>query len=294
MFDAAKSGNDMVLESIFRFNPTLFTKVDSDGRSLLHIAILYRQVSVFRLIMSKGAYKNTMVQVVDNDGNNVLHLAAKLVAEERFPSMVFLMCSEERWFTGVEEIVPPAFKRLKNRDGNTPEELFYKDHKELSKNAIGILNQGANTFLVVGTLIVTLGITAALTIRTNTIQGRLPMFDEKTWYIIFLLSVTVGVISTVISMLQNVSIMLLRSRKQTLDYVNSLEQRLTIGNLFLLAALGILCTFAVMSGVILIFAFFPKWTFCIIAAFILFPILWVRTIFRVGPIRHVLSKTAVF
>ncbi|MED6173889.1 hypothetical protein PIB30_063918 [Stylosanthes scabra] len=220
MFDAAKLGNDMVLECIFRFNPNLFTKVNRDGQSLLHVAILYRQASIYQLIMSKSVYKNAMLQVVDNDGNNVLHLAGRLVAEERFRSMVLLMCSEERWFKGVEEIVPATFKRMENKDGKTPEKLFYKEHTQQSGKAIDDLNQVANTLLVVGTLIVTLGITGALTIRTNTIQGRLPMFDEKTW-------------------------------KQRLDYVSSLQQRLLTGNVFLVIALGVLCTFAFMSGDIL-------------------------------------------
>ena len=97
MYDAAKSGNDMILEFIFRYNPNLFIKVNSKGQSLLHIAILYRQVNVYRLILSKGAYKDAIVQVVDYEGNNVLHLAGKLAAEERFGSPIHqvLICSEE-------------------------------------------------------------------------------------------------------------------------------------------------------------------------------------------------------
>ena len=100
MFDAAKSGNDIFLEFIFRYNPNLFMKMNSDGQSLLHIAILYRHITIYQLILSKGAYKNAIVQVVDYKGNNVLHLAGKLVAEERFRSPIYqvLICSEERWF----------------------------------------------------------------------------------------------------------------------------------------------------------------------------------------------------
>ncbi|MED6161837.1 hypothetical protein PIB30_064495 [Stylosanthes scabra] len=172
MFDAVKLGNDMVLEFIFRFNPTLFTKVNSDGQSLLHIAILYPQASIFQLIMRKGVYKNAMVQVVDNEGNNILHLAGRLVAEERFQSMVLLMCSEEPWFKGVKDIIPPGFKSMENRDRRTAEELFYKEHRELSEKVIKDMNETTNTFVLAGTLIVTFGITAALTIRTNNIQGR--------------------------------------------------------------------------------------------------------------------------
>ena len=100
MFDVAKSGNVMILKFILKCNPNLLLKVNSNGQSLLHSAILYRRVSVYRLILSKGAYKNAIMQLVDNEGNNVLHMAGKLAAEERFGSPIHqvLICSEELWF----------------------------------------------------------------------------------------------------------------------------------------------------------------------------------------------------
>ena len=100
MFDAAKSGNVMILKFLLKCNPNLLLKVNSNGQSLLHIAILYRQVSIYKLILSKGAYKNAIMGLVDHEGNNVLHMAGKLAAEGRFGSPVHqvLVCSEELWF----------------------------------------------------------------------------------------------------------------------------------------------------------------------------------------------------
>ncbi|XP_061337467.1 uncharacterized protein LOC133284468 [Gastrolobium bilobum] len=100
MFDAAKSGNAMILEYILKYDPSLLMKVDSNGQSILHIAISNRHIAVYRLIMSKDAYKNVFLQLVDDDGNNVLHLAGKQSAEDRFGSPVspVLLSSEEMWF----------------------------------------------------------------------------------------------------------------------------------------------------------------------------------------------------
>lgn len=101
MFDAAQSGNVTILEFLFNNHPDLLFEVDSTKqRSLLHIAILYRQEYVYRLILSKGAFKNVMIQLIDSDGNNVLHLAAEFDSKERLglPSLPVLMCSEEKWF----------------------------------------------------------------------------------------------------------------------------------------------------------------------------------------------------
>lgn len=99
MFDAAKSGNTMILEFIFNYNPNLFMEVNSQGQNLLHIAILYRHGSVYRLISSKGAYKNILTQHVDHEGNNVLHYAGMLAAKEKSGSPVHhqFIHSEELW-----------------------------------------------------------------------------------------------------------------------------------------------------------------------------------------------------
>ncbi|CAJ1961995.1 unnamed protein product [Sphenostylis stenocarpa] len=102
MFVAAKSGNIMILEFLFKYHPDLLFEVDStEQRSLLHIAILHRQETVYRLILNQGDSKNVMVQLVDFEGNNVLHLAAKLDhPEERFGLSInyVQMRTEETWF----------------------------------------------------------------------------------------------------------------------------------------------------------------------------------------------------
>jgi len=102
MFDAAKSGNIMILEFLFQYYPYLLFEVDSrEQRNLLHIAILYRQESVYRLILNQGGSKNVMIQLVDFEGNNVLHLAGKMAQpQERFglSTQYVVMRSEEIWF----------------------------------------------------------------------------------------------------------------------------------------------------------------------------------------------------
>lgn len=107
MFSAAKSGNFMVLDYLFNYNPNLFLEVNSQGENLLQIAISNRQTSVFRLIFHKGAYRNILALHVDSKGNNILHLAGKLAAEGRFGSPInqFIIHSEELWFQ-VHCIIP--------------------------------------------------------------------------------------------------------------------------------------------------------------------------------------------
>ena len=100
MFDAAKLGNVIILEFILEYNPNLLMKMNSKGQSILHVAILYRQVSVYQLILSKGAYKKAIMLEVDYEGNNFLHFAGKLAAEVKFGSPInqVLIRNEELWF----------------------------------------------------------------------------------------------------------------------------------------------------------------------------------------------------
>ncbi|TKY71877.1 Ankyrin repeat and KH domain-containing protein mask [Spatholobus suberectus] len=262
MFDAAKSGNIQILEFLFKYHPDLLFEVDSrEQRSFLHIAILYRQESVYRLILSKGASKNVMIRLVDFEGNNVLHLAGKLAPEERFglSSTTVLMCSEEIWFQEVEKIVPPAMKTKRNKDGWTPKELYYWSHKELHKESISAVKAMANTLVVVATLIITLGITGAITIPIKDIDSRhTPIFRKKTWYTFFFLSVAFGTCFCAASMFCYASVILPSSLKPKDESVRLRQTKMEIGIVSLVVSAAVMFTAAV-SGSILVFDFVSNW-----------------------------------
>ncbi|TKY71875.1 hypothetical protein E2542_SST00608 [Spatholobus suberectus] len=270
MFDAAKSGDIQILEFLFKYHPDLLFEVDPrEQRSLLHIAILNRQEFVYQLILSKGDSKNVMIQLVDFEGNNVLHLAGnlKLAPEERFGLSTnhVLMRSEEIWFQEVEKIVPPAMKTMRNKDGLTPKELFYRSHKELHKESISGVRDLANTFIVVATLIITLGITGAMTIPIKDIESTLtPIFRKKTWYTFFLLSIATGTYLCVATIIFYASVILPSSWEPKDEYVRLRHTKLVFGNFTLFASLGLMFT-AIASGSVLIFDFLSNWIFYFIA-----------------------------
>lgn len=163
----------------------------------------------------------------------------------------------------VEKIVPPALKIMENIKGLTPKELFYREHEELSEKAITELNGSANNYIVVATLLVTLGITAALTIRTNKISKKTPILEQEIWYMMFVLSVGFGVCFCVISMLLFTSIIRPSTWRPKGDYVSSHLTRLTFGFLFLYSSVGIMGIYSVISGGILVYSFLPSWVFYI-------------------------------
>ncbi|KAL9321075.1 hypothetical protein ACSQ67_012914 [Phaseolus vulgaris] len=165
MFNAAKSGNTNILELILKHYPNFLFEVNSCKQSLLHIAILHRQRSVYKLILKNEVAKNVLTKLVDSKGNNVLHLAGEMKQaknQSRLSTHYVLMSSEDKWFQNVEKIVPPAMKAMRNKEGLTPKELFYRRHEELHKESISGLQDVANTLLVVATIVITLGITAVI------------------------------------------------------------------------------------------------------------------------------------
>ncbi|BAT87226.1 hypothetical protein VIGAN_05057200 [Vigna angularis var. angularis] len=257
MFDAAKSGNTNILELLLKYHPDLLFEVNSSNQSLLHIAILHRQKSVYKLILSKRGAKNIMTKLVDSEHNTVLHLAGKMGQPEKKPGFStnhVLMSSEEKWFQDVEKIVPPAMKTMKNKDGLTPKGLFYLTHEILHKESISGLQTMANTLLVVATLIISLGITGGMTIPIADINHRnTPFFSRKIWYTFFFMSIAFGTCLCVSSMFFYASVILpVCWSKAEEESVRLRQTKLVFGNVSLFASLALMFP-ALTCGSVLIF-----------------------------------------
>ena len=83
LFEAAKKGNAELLIIVIRSYPDLIWTTDAKFRSIFHIAVLYRQETVFNLIYEIGAIKDMILIKTDSEGHNILHLAGKLPPTSR-------------------------------------------------------------------------------------------------------------------------------------------------------------------------------------------------------------------
>ncbi|XP_057731931.1 uncharacterized protein LOC130947289 [Arachis stenosperma] len=274
MFDAAKSGNILILKLILEYNPNLLTKINGDGQSLLHVAILYRQAAIYRIIRSNGAYKFANMLQVDKKGNNVLHMAAKLVPQVKFGSLInqASILSEELWFEEVETRVPASLKTMQNGKGETPQELFHKEHQTLCERAISELNGMASNFLIVATLMTTLGITAGLSVPAA-IEIEEGSIHKRIWYHTFLLSISIGICLSNVGIVLFISAILRSIWKQKSGYISSRLTRITIGHVLLCFALGIMSTFSCVSAALLFYGSSPKWIIYFVAALAVLPVI---------------------
>ncbi|CAJ1975908.1 unnamed protein product [Sphenostylis stenocarpa] len=231
LFIAAEFGIPEIVIELLDSYPDLLWKVDSQNRSLFHIAIMYRQEKIFNLIYDIGAHKDLITAYRDNNNHNILHLAGKLPPTDQLhvvSGAALQMQRELLWFKEVEKIIQPLLKEIRDSEGRTPQMLFTEEHKGLAREGEKWLKNTASSCMLVSTLITTVMFAAIFTVPGgNNNNNGYPIFMNTTSFKIFALSDALGLFSSVISILMFLSI--LTSRYAQEDFLVSLPKRLSVG-----------------------------------------------------------------
>ncbi|GKV07290.1 hypothetical protein SLEP1_g19085 [Rubroshorea leprosula] len=186
-FQAIKNGNPDIVKEIIKANANneLWCNKDPEdpSRNIFACAIAHRQEEVAHFLYESQKEKN-MLFAIDEDGNNTLHLAAKLAPNYK-SGYIYAAASqlqiELRWFKAVKEIVPLAYKEGKNKDNETPSEVFVREHKDLLKEAEEWVKKTAESSTVVGALIITIMFAVAFSVPGGNDQSTgFPVFLHKT------------------------------------------------------------------------------------------------------------------
>ncbi|XP_026380898.1 ankyrin repeat-containing protein NPR4-like [Papaver somniferum] len=146
-------------------------------------------------------------RTVDSNGGNILHVAAKFVPYFQIKgglpsSPVFQMQSEIQWFKKVEKRVPPALAKMKNDQGETPQEVFTREHKDLVKNAETYMLRTAESCLIVAALVATVAFAAAITVPggnfsdSNATNKGMPIFLGKKSFLAFMVVDAIALFSS--------------------------------------------------------------------------------------------------
>ena len=102
LFDAVEVGNFGFLSELISAYPSLIWVADNSNRSLIHMAVMYRQASIYNLIHEIGQQKDIIVTYEEETSENtLLHLAAKSAPPGRLELVsgaAFQMCLELLWF----------------------------------------------------------------------------------------------------------------------------------------------------------------------------------------------------
>jgi hypothetical protein len=124
--------------------------------------------------------------------------------------------------------VPPPYVKMRNSKGETPWDIFTKQHKNLRKDGEKWMKDTANYCMLVATLIATVVFAAAFTVPGGNNQEKgTPIFFKKNWFMVFFISDAIALLSSSTSILTFLSI--LTSRYTEKDFLESLPGRLVFG-----------------------------------------------------------------
>ncbi|XP_030493058.2 uncharacterized protein LOC115709161 [Cannabis sativa] len=203
--EAAYQGNFEFLVGILSLYPEAIWAKDYETKyTIIHHAIVERHVRIFKLIHEIGIARSVINSFEDDeDGNNLLHLAAKLPSQSRLNAVsgaALQMRQEILWFKEVENIVQPWLKSKRNKEKQTPKDLFTKSHTNLAKEAEKWMKENAEISLIVATIIVTVIAQEAFNIYGN--NNQVPL--------ILLLSNSIAMSSSITSIILFLTILISR------------------------------------------------------------------------------------
>ncbi|GKV50725.1 hypothetical protein SLEP1_g57424 [Rubroshorea leprosula] len=228
-FQAVQHGITEFFNVIGACCPDLLASADENSRDAFMHAIEYRQEKFFHNEDLSGD-KMFLIAYRDKDNNNVLHMAAKLAPNSfltRISGPALKMQRELRWFKELETLVPEC-KEFVNRNGETPQQVFSRDHKQLAKEGEEWMKQTAQSYTVVGALIITIMFAAGFTIPGGNNQDTgFPIFLLNRLFMVFMLSDAISLFSACTSVLMFLGI--LTSRYAEEDFLKSLPTKLIIG-----------------------------------------------------------------
>lgn len=234
-FLAAQHG---IIEFIERATLDMITSVDENSRDVFMHAIEYRKDKFLRYARFLDNPKHLLFCVRDNDENNVLHMTAKLAPNSSLDGIsgpALKLQRELQWFNEIASRVPEC-NELVNHNGETPRQMFSREHDKLLKEGEEWMKKTAQSYTVVGALIVTIMFAAVITVPGgNNQDSGLPTFLHGTLFTVFILSVGISLSSSSTSVLMFLGI--LTSRCAEDDFLRSLPTKLIIGIFTLLVSI---------------------------------------------------------
>ncbi|KAM3701917.1 hypothetical protein ACJW31_05G212300 [Castanea mollissima] len=242
LFLATKSGCIEIVREILEIYPQAVEHIDNEGRTILHVAIKYRQLEVFKLVLTMEVAMRWLVRRLDNDGNSILHMVGIKrddYVPEKLRGPALELQEELLWFERVKSVTKAHFVDHRNKNKLTAEGLFAKNNTELRNAARDWLKHTAEGCSIVAVLIATVAFAAAYTIPGGPNQNTgVPVLLNQSFFVVFtatdVLSLTCALTSVVIFL----SILTAPFRLE--DFKHSLPNKLMLGFTFLFLSVSMM------------------------------------------------------
>ncbi|XP_031284929.1 ankyrin repeat-containing protein At5g02620-like [Pistacia vera] len=203
LFLAVKAGCRERVEEIFKTYPQAVGHIDDSGRTIIHVAIKYRQQKIFEFVVKEMEAFMPFLQV-----KNVI-------------------------------ISIPQFLDHQNNMGLTAEALFAATNKDLRISSKEWLKRTAEGCSIVAVLIATVAFAAAYTIPGGPNQNTgFPVLMNHPFFTVFTISDILSLTFSLASVVTFLSILTSPFRLQ--DFKHSLPNKMTLGFTFLFLSVSMM------------------------------------------------------
>ncbi|XP_059662994.1 ankyrin repeat-containing protein At5g02620-like [Cornus florida] len=242
LFLATKVGIIEIVEEILNRYPQAVEHRDDEGRSILHVAIQYRQMHIFDLVQKMEIPMMRLMGRTDKNGNSVLHMVGMKEtdrATEDTQSPALLLQEDLLLFERVQKISATYYTNHCNSQGQTAEELFATNMDRSRKDAIEWLKRTAENCSIVSVLIATVAFAAAYTVPGGPNQSTgYPILLNQPLFVIFTITDVLSLTFSLTSVVTFLSI--LTSAFRLKDFKQSLPQKLLLGVTFLIFSISMM------------------------------------------------------
>ncbi|GKV48755.1 hypothetical protein SLEP1_g55551 [Rubroshorea leprosula] len=204
IFQAIKDGPIEIVIKILKANPDLIWCNRKLSRDILSAAIKYRRGRILGFVYRLDAGKKAFLSLGDEDGNNTLHLLAKLPECRQYNNLrpIEIMVQETKWLREVRLALPEGYTTAKNLYGETPVQVFDREHQKLIKEAEEWIKKTADSYILIPVLIVTIMFAALFTVPGgNNQETGIPILLHRKLFSGFLICDAVSLLTGSTSML---------------------------------------------------------------------------------------------
>ncbi|GMP67143.1 hypothetical protein CsSME_00027232 [Camellia sinensis var. sinensis] len=261
LFLATKSGCVEIVKEILEQYPWAVEHIDSKGRTMLHVAIKYRQIEIFNIVEKMEVPMRRLERKIDNKLNTILHMVGKKRRDHtarEVQSAALQLREDMLLFERVMKICPSHLIKHINFDGQTAEELFEVKTKKLCHEAKDWYKRTAEHCSLVAVLIATVAFAAAYTIPGGPNQNTgIPLLLDQPFFVVFTMTDVLSLTFALTSVIIFLSI--LTSPFRLKDFKQSLPQNLMLGVTFLIFSVSMMML-AFAATVILMIHNREQWT----------------------------------
>ncbi|KAI4353979.1 hypothetical protein L6164_002892 [Bauhinia variegata] len=246
---AAASGIVEIVERYIDLYPEAINHVSEDELNILHVAVMFRQKEIYRIVIETGEWKLLRFRLSSN-GHTLLHQVGSMAfyTGNHKAGIAYQLQEELRWYQRVEMILPKNLVTQCNDDNLTAQDLFLKEHESMLIEARNWIKDTAQSCSTVAVLIATVVYAAAYSTPGGTDEKGLPKFLGSSNFLFFTIMDSVALGSSLASVVMFISI--LTSPFEIKDFYRSLLRKLSLG--FTLLLLSLITTMLAFSATILL------------------------------------------